>query len=147
YFVSFTEMDDCVELYIDQPEVPLPTYDYWPAEELVAAGVNFATPVPALDGADEYELIATVDDYDEDIDIYGTVDCRFTDANLAQSKLADYYANLKTLGFTLFDTIGEEEIERYLSPEEDYVVSAEVMDYDGYSVLSVYFDNIVNGQI
>ncbi|MBQ4255688.1 MAG: hypothetical protein II721_06860, partial [Bacilli bacterium] len=26
YFVSFTVMDDCVELYIGQPEVPLPTY-------------------------------------------------------------------------------------------------------------------------
>ena len=142
YFVSIYDIGDCVEIYLDKPDAPIPTFEAWPAEEIAAVMGALQNPIPALEGADYYELSITSFDNG---DAFGSVSCVFSDASALQSKLSAYNDALVSSGFTVYDEVSAGT--RYCSPKEEYVINAEAMDYEDYGVITVYFDNLIDGQL
>ena len=139
-----------IEIYVGLIPEPIPTYEAFPVEivnEFYEKGNIAHKVIPSLDGADVYTGIVSFDE--ENGDCYGSVVATFNgEESIGKTAYEGYLEALIQAGF---DYREDEAIGyRYFSPDNEYVVSVEFEGadyYTGYSVVKIYFDNIVDGQI
>ena len=60
------------------------------------------------------------------------------------SAIEAYYSALEEAGYTYRD-LGSFDQKKYDSPSEEYVIDLEAEEYDGYTIVKVNFDNLVDG--
>ena len=144
YFVVITELEDRLEIYCGMMPEPVVTYDEWPTDVIAETMGELTTPIPALEGADQYRADLVV----SDDDIFGEIQCLYEnveDQSAIEKIASDYNAALLEQGFTVYDHNDELDIDRYVSPEEEYVIYASVDHYEGYSFVIIRVDNLVGG--
>ena len=155
YVVYVTDlMNGEVEILISFMPQPIPTFDYFPLQEVLDklnASSEITDTLIGIDGADQYTLNVVVTDHEEGAtgyDVFGDVNCFFNDTTVDAEKLANDY--LKALreqyGYTDYDV--EEPDGSLRSPNNQLKVSVEVEGEDqhaGYLTIVVHFDNIIDG--
>ena len=60
------------------------------------------------------------------------------------SAIEAYYDALEEAGYTYRD-LGSFDQKWYNSPSEEHVIDVEVEEYDGYTIVKVNFDNLIDG--
>ena len=155
-FVAYMDITSSttIELFVSNVPEPIPTFDYFPQEELLKAlngSSDFDDTFPALEGADQYEFICNDDhEYGETgYDVYGQIVCTFkVDENPIdiQAIYNDYIKALENAGYKYddFDYNG------YISPNNQLQISAYYEteeEHTGYCTIVINFDNIINGTL
>lgn len=146
--VNQTAESGVIEIVLGYIPEPIPTFDTFPSDYLKE---NFYTQdtkdvIPALDGADEYTC--SIVHATEGDDVFGDISCTFKGENLDLTpQVTAYNAKLVELGFT----VSEDWEGGYVSPNGEFVIRVsfepETDIYGEYSVLTIFFDNIVDGNI
>lgn len=132
-----------IELYIGDIPEPLVQYDSFPSDLAKAALNNPSDDLPALEGATYYTITNSVigdDDY------FGSINCVFEGESVdTEALLSGYATTLSEAGFAPWvDNDGETHENQFASPSSQFVVSMESEAYETYSVITVYFDNLVD---
>ena len=135
-----------IEFMVDLAPEPIPVFDTFPKDKLISDfkthNPDFNDTIIALDGGDEYSYIINV----YETDVFGSIDCLFTKGDMNKI-VADYEKALKDAGFTDYDP-EEPGNGEYRSPKGQYKLRVEADDdYTGYFVISLNFDDIVDGTL
>ena len=141
------EYSDRVIIYVSDIPEPIITYDEFPSEVLASLlGEDITDAIPALTGADSYTITCVTST--DGTDIYGEVQCTFRDYdNTDIEEIVNNYNNVTLAGWeTYYDGDGDP-TDYKKSPNNQIAVRAEYDDYEEYYVVTIYFDNIVDGLI